>query len=76
VGEIFKPHTRTGRDLIPIRHPLPQILEEHLRRRLERARGFTLVCNICGQEFRDPVEAWIHQEKTGHRCFQLRPEIV
>jgi hypothetical protein len=79
VGEIFKPRTpRTplGRDLIPIRHPLPFIAEEELRRKLEKARGFKLVCAVCGEVFTDLVEAWLHQERTGHKCFRIEAEIV
>jgi hypothetical protein len=71
VGELFRPRSRVGRDVIPVRSPLPEIVEEELRRRLEAARGFVLVCSVCGEAFSDVLEAWLHQERTGHRCFRV-----
>jgi hypothetical protein len=70
LGELYKPKAKNRGDHLPLRFPLPPI-EEEFRRRLERSKGFRLVCTVCGRAFGDPLEAWVHQERNGHRCFRI-----
>ena len=72
MGELVKPGAWPRGDHRPLEHPLVERLER-LREAIRPSpeRKARLVCSVCGKSFTSIVEAWLHQEETGHKCFRI-----